>query len=128
MTNTAKALNAFWSSFGLPAYPEDNVPECDGNGNKLAPPYITYTLVEPDWDTPTTHQARVWYRTESYATINAKIDEIAARIPAGCGVRVPTDGGFLWINRGSPWVQYQPTDDRVLKIAYINTQLNAYTD
>lgn len=127
MTNTTKALNAFWSSFGIPAYPEGNVPEKDENGEKLMPPYITYTLTEPDWDRPASHQARVWYWTEAYATINAKIDEIAARIPAGCGVRLQTDGGFIWINRDSPWVQYQPTENRVLKIAYLNMQLNAYT-
>ena len=127
MTNTAKALNAFWSSFGLPAYPEDNVPERTADGRPLSPPYITYALIEPNWDAPVSTYARVWYRSEGYEAIHAKIDEIAARIPAGTGVRVLTDGGFLWLNRGTPWAQDQPTLDRYLKVAYLNMQLNAYT-
>ena len=43
MTSIAKALYAFYSGFGLPAYPEDGVP------SDAALPYITYTIVQPDF-------------------------------------------------------------------------------
>ena len=127
MTNTARALNAFWNGFGLPAYPEDNVPETDARGNAIGPPYITYTLEEPEWDSPASHQARVWFRGEGYEAIDAKVDEIAAAIPAGCGAMLPTGGGYLWLNRAGAWVQMQPTDERHLKAAQLNMELRAYT-
>ena len=120
MTDVAKALYSFWSSFGLDAYPESNVP------SDVKFPYITYTLIQPEWDRPTTHQARVWYKSESYRGINAKVDEIVTRI--GAGVMIPAEPGYVCIRKSNPLVQFQGIDVPELKVAYLNLQINAYTD
>ena len=120
MTELAKALNSFWSSFGIPAYIEENVPE------EAQLPYITYTLVEPDWRDTVTHQARVWYRTNSVAVINQKLDEIRFAI-SSAGKMVRSDSGFLWLKRGKPFIQFQPYDaDPNIKVGYINIELDVF--
>ena len=126
MTQFAKALAAFWNGFGLPAYPEGNVPETDAQGRAVCPPYITYTLDKPDWDAAAGHQARVWVRDEGYEAIDAKVGEIAARIPAGCGALIRAGEGLLWLRRADTWVQMLDTGERHLKAAQMNMVLSAY--
>ena len=118
MTNTAKALYQFFSGFGLPAYVEYSIPDD-------APlPYISYQLIEPDWDDGGTIYARVWYRSTSYTAINAKVDQIKAAI--GEGKSIPTDGGAVYLNKGTPFVQYMPMEgDDTLKVAYLNFIIHA---
>jgi hypothetical protein len=121
MTNIAIALYNFFSGFGLPAYVEYAPPD------DAELPYITYQLTDPDWRDSATFYARVWYRSTSYAQINAKVDEIAAAI--GEGLRIPTPGGgSIWLNKGTPWSQNisNPGDD-TLKEVYLNFILNAFT-
>ena len=51
MLDTAQALYRFFSSFGIPAFVENNVPdEMPVNGQlvQVQPPYITYQLREPE--------------------------------------------------------------------------------
>lgn len=120
MTNVARALYGFWSSFGMPAYPEGNVPSDAGL------PYVTYTLEQPEWQGASVHQARVWMRSEDYTGINAKLDEIAKRI--GAGVLLAADPGYLCIRKGNPFIQFQDIGVPEIKVAYLNLQLNAYTE
>ena len=110
MTNIAIALYNFFSGFGLPAYVEYAPPD------DAELPYITYQLTDPDWRDNATFYARVWYRSTSYAQINAKVDEIAAAI--GEGLRI----------KGTPWAQNMPMEgDDTLKVVYLNFILNAFT-
>lgn len=118
MKSVAKALYSFYSGFGLPAYPEESVP------SDAQLPYITYTVVQPDWNENAIHQARVWYRSESYAGINAKTDEILTAI--GRGKLLPAGDGYVCLRPGTPLVQFQPIEDPLLKVTYINLQLNAF--
>lgn len=120
MTNTAKAMYQFFSGFGIPAYVEYAPPD------EAQLPYITYQLIEPDWDDGGTFYARVWYRSTSYTAINAKVDEIRAAI--GEGVSIPTSGGAVYLSKGTPFVQYMPMEgDDTLKVAYINFNIHALT-
>ena len=119
MTATAKALHAFFSSFGLPAWPEDAVPE------ESSLPYITYTLAEPYWTESAILQARVWYRDKSFAAVHDKTAQILRRI--GEGVKVPAGSGWICIRPGTPLAQRMPMPgDPDLKVTYINMQLNSY--
>lgn len=127
MEEVARALQTFWGGFGLPAYPEDNVPEAEDKDSwKAMLPYITYTLGRPEWNTSMTAQARVWYWSESYNGIMETVDKIVAAI--GSGVLLPAGPGYVCIRPATPLVQFQPADDYQLKIAYLNLQLNAYTN
>ena len=127
MTDVARALQSFWSGFGLPAYPEAGVPEAEDGEDSLTSllPYITYQLIQPEWDQNATYQARVWYWSESNVGIMAKVDEIKAEI--GEGLLLPAGAGYICFRPGTPLVQMQPSEDWRLKIAYINLQFNAYT-
>lgn len=118
MTETAKALYSFYSGFGLEAYPESNVPE------NATLPYITYTVIEPDWRQNASQQARVWYRSESYKGINAKVDEITQAV--GELIMLPTANGYIALRPSDPLVQYQPVENPEIKVAYLNFQINSY--
>lgn len=129
MTNTARALHAFWSGFGLPAFVEYDVPEVypDGNG-VLQPvdlPYITYQLVEPEANDTSSIYARVWYRSTSYQELMDTVDQISERI--GMGVRIGTDGGYLVLHKESPFAQNMPMDDTSEKVVYLNMSIRNIT-
>lgn len=120
MTDTAKALYQFFSSFGLPAYTEYSIPD------DAQLPYITYQLIEPDWDDAATFYARVWYRSTSFVEVNAKADEIKAAI--GEGKSLPTDHGAIYLSKGSPFLQYMPFEgDDTLKVVYLLINIHAIT-
>lgn len=130
MTNTAKALYAFFSGFGLPAFVEydvpDEMPDAQGNMIPVELPYITYQVVEPDWMDAATMYARVWYRSTAYEQLHAKVDEISAAIDGGVGL--PTDGGFVVLEKGTPFAQDMPMEgDDTLKVSYLNLTVYAYT-
>lgn len=117
MTEVAKALKAFYSSFGIPAYTEDSVPDT------AELPYITYTAVESGVFSSATHQARVWYPGTGYAAVNAKADEITKAI--GPGKKLKAGKGFLFLFPGTPLCQMQPADDKT-RIVYINLEIRCY--
>lgn len=112
MTQTAIALYEFASSFGWDAYPEQNIP------NNAELPYITYTLQEYDFQTPGFIQMRLWNVSDGYSEINSLIDSIEAEVRNGKSLF--TDSGIIYLYKGSPWCQYQPTEEINLKIAYLN--------
>lgn len=118
MREVAKALYDFWSSFGIPAYPENNVPYSEDGVNLVDPPYITYRITRPEWRTQVSTYARVWYKDTSYIDISNKVDQIESRI--GEGVMLPTDNGFLLLFKDLNFCQYEPTEDSRLKVAYLS--------
>lgn len=113
MKNTAKGLHDFWSSFGIPAYPEYAVPD------NAALPYITYELIEPNWRDSSPYYARIWYRDTSYIGITEKVDEIRNAI--GEGVRIVINDGYVFLFKDTTFIQFQPTEaeDEYIKIAYL---------
>lgn len=118
MREVAKALYDFWSSFGIPAYPENNVPYTNDGVTKVEPPYITYRVVRPEWRTQVSTYARVWYKDTSYIAISDKVDQIESRI--GEGVMLPTRSGFILLFKDLNFCQYEPTEDSRLKVAYLS--------
>jgi hypothetical protein len=114
--NTAQTLKTFFSGFGIPAYAQSSVPE------KTELPYITYPLVEPEWNEQATFYCQVWYRKNSLGALLAKADQIMAAI--GTGIVVPMTGGYLAIYPSTPQTQIR-TDD-YSQSAYINLAINAY--
>ena len=110
----AAAIYQFWSSFGLTAYEENTVP------TDAAFPYITYQLVTDSFDREIPLTASIWYRSESWAGINAKTEEISQKISRG-GKVIPCDGGAIWLKRGQPFAQIMGDEsDDLIKRKYIN--------
>ena len=110
----AYALYQFWNSFGLTAYEENTVPD------DAAFPYITYQLVTDSFDREIPLTASIWYRSESWAGINAKTEEISQKIRRG-GKIISCDGGAIWLKRGQPFAQSMGDEsDDLIKRKYLN--------
>ena len=110
----AAAIYQFWNGFGLTAYEENAVPD------DAAFPYITYQLVTDSFDSEIPLTASLWYRSESWAAINAKTEEISQKISRG-GKIIPCDGGAIWLKRGQPFAQSMDDEnDDIIKRKYLN--------
>ena len=110
----ASALYQFWNSFGLTAYEENTVPD------DAAFPYITYQLVTDSFDREIPLSASLWYRSESWTSINAKTEEISQKIRRG-GKIISCDGGAIWLKRGQPFAQSMGDEsDGLIKRKYLN--------
>lgn len=119
MIKVAQALYGFFSSFDIPAYPEESIPD-----NAL-PPYITYTLSQPYWGEQASIQVRVWYPGNSVAPVFAKADEIMDAISYS-GVSIPIENGNVIIYQDDTAIQLQPYDspNYEIKVAYLNLILD----
>lgn len=115
-----KALYAFFSGFGIPAYPDNAVLNENGEPDVILP-YLTYTPVFDAWGgEPVSLTVNLWYRTESEAVPNDKAQELSKAIGMG-GKVLPCDGGYIWLKRGSPWCQNLSDEaDSIIKRRYIN--------
>ena len=110
----AAAIYQFWSGFGLTSYEENTVPD------DATFPYITYQLVTDSFDREIQFTASLWYRSESWTTINAKTEEISRKISRG-GKIVSCDGGAIWLKRGQPFAQnMRDESDDLIKRKYLN--------
>ena len=110
----AAAIYQFWNSFGLTAYAETTGP------GDAAFPYITYQLVTDSFDREIPLTASLWYRSESWTGINAKVEEISQKISRG-GKIISCDGGAVWLKRGQPFAQNMGDEsDDLIKRKYIN--------
>lgn len=116
MMQVAKALKTYISSFGLPAYTVDTVP------NEVALPYLTYPLTEPEWDQKASFYIQGWYRTTSNTELLTKADAILADI--GLCKKIALTGGYLVIYPETPQVQMLVDGDT--RSFYINLSINAY--
>ena len=110
----AAAIYQFWSGFGLTAYEENTVP------TDATFPYITYQLVTDSFDREIPLSASLWYRSESWTSINAKTEEISQKISRG-GKIISCDGGAIWLKRGQPFAQNMGDEsDDLIKRKYLN--------
>lgn len=104
LMDKVKAYTAFWNGFGLKAYDETSVPD-----NSVMP-YITFEMMEDDFDNSLALTASIWYRSTSWTESVEKANEIRNAIGKG-GKIVPYDGGAFWIKKGRPWAQHMAEDN-----------------
>lgn len=127
MNESMQAVYDFFESFGLPVYPEGQVPERDDDNEPTALPYITVQLVEPDWRASAPMYAEVWYRARGFDGINRTVKAIKEAI--GEGVSLETDSGYVWLFKGDTFCQYRSfPGDPDLKCAYLNLIIHALTE
>lgn len=108
----AEAIHTFWNGFGLLAYEENTVPE------DAELPYITYQLVTDSFENEVPISGSLWYRSESWAEINAKTNEIAEELYNG--VLIECDTGIIWLKRGVPFAQNMSDTDDTIRRKYLN--------
>lgn len=116
MLNTAQTLKTFFSSFSIPAYTLESVPE------NTALPYITFPLIEPEWNEQSSFYCQVWFPKNKLGKLIEKADQIAAAI--GTGKEFVQPGGYVVIYPSTPLIQIL-TDEHT-QSAYINLSINAY--
>ena len=106
------ALYQFWASFGWDAYDELSIPD------DVPLPYITYESATDTVGNVLTLSGTLWCRSDSWAEIEAKAQEISNKINPGFW-SLACDGGYLWITPGSPFARrlVEPTDKTVRRIA-----------
>lgn len=111
--NDAVAINNFWNSFGIPAYPSTSVPQ------KSEYPYLTYEVVNGDFGEDVLSVVNTYHRTSSESKPNELVRKIKAKVGNG-GTAIKYDGGAIWIKSGSPFAQAIPDEDKAVKRRYIN--------
>lgn len=110
-----QALQAFWGSFGIPAFDTSSVP------SSAEMPYITYEAGKSEFDENVALTASIWYYSESWAAISQKADEISRAIGNG---GIVTNG--LWIKRGIPFAQRMSDPDARIRRIVLNIEVEFF--
>ena len=119
-----QAQQTFWSGFGLTAYDENTVPD------DAAMPYITYQAVGGNIDTHSTVSASLWYRSDSWADISKKADDIAKAI-SQMPSSIKIDGGYMMVRLpDGSWFAERMDDpnDRQVRRILINIEIEFLTN
>ena len=112
--NKAQAINAFWNSFGIPAYEVTTV-----DGEKVGDFYITYEVVTDSLDHAVPMSASIWHKhTTSWKDISLKADQISDALVQVKSI--PLDTGYMYITRGQPFAQRIADEDETIRRIYIN--------
>lgn len=123
----AQFYHQFWSSFTWPAYDESSVPSEENGGIKVALlPYITYMVIEDEFEHPIYPSASLWDYGTSWAAISQKEKEIYDYIGYG-GKIFRIDGGLVWIQRGHPFAQRVMDEDDMIRRIIINVDIEFLT-
>lgn len=119
----AQGIHQFWSSFSLPAYDENTVPD------NAVMPYITYSMATGSLDDLIPLAASLWYRSTSWAAITEKADEIEQAIVEMNPPAIKIDGGRIYLSKGTPFAQRmsEPGDSAVRRI-YLNVNAEFLTN
>lgn len=120
----SQAIKAFWAGFGLPAFDRTTVPD---NAIDTYGAYITYNVVKSAFDAPVPMSADIWYRDPSWASIEAKAEEIARVIGRG-GVKIRCDGGGIWIVRERNFMERIEDADDMVRRMHINVIVEYITE
>ncbi len=115
-----QALYNFYNSF-LPAYDENSVPE------DAKMPYITYQVIIDDLDSVVFPTASIWYRSDSWADADAKVNEISQYIETMLPVPLK-DNGFMHVTKGTPFAQRMAENDTTVKRYVLNLGIEFLTE
>lgn len=111
MTKNA-VIYDFFNEFGLDAYPSTSLPT--SGAEKAQFPYLTYSVSTDSGIERLSATASLWYRSESWTALNAKVDEISQAI--GSGITLECDEGGIIVRKGTPWAQPMGDDsDNMIK-------------
>lgn len=117
----AQALHNFWSSFGLPAYDENTVPE------DAKMPRITYSVATDSIDNKILLSASLWYHSMSWEDISKKAEEIAEALVFMNPPAIEIDNGRLYLCKGAPFAQRMDDPDDSIRRIYINVEAEYLT-
>lgn len=111
-----EAQHGFWSSFGVPAFEENSVPDRDTLREWDITDYITYTKVNGVFGSVVQVNPSIWTRSTTWDRADALQLAIQNRLENG-GERISYDGGMIWATAddGGSFAQSMgdPDDDQI---------------
>ena len=110
-----QAIQQFWSSFGVPAYDENTVPD----GAEL--PYITYEVATDAINYTVITNASIWGWGKSWQETTDLLNLVSAEIGLG-GTTRKYDGGLMWIKKGTPFARRTPDSDDSIRHISMNIE------
>ena len=113
-----QVIQSFWSSFGIPAYDENTVPDAE---DKPSFPYITYDAVVSSLGSPVAMSGSIWDYGTSWARITTKMIEIQTDLGRG-GRIILCDDGAIWFKKGNPFAQRMSDNNDMIRRIYINIE------
>ena len=118
-----KANYNFWQKFGMPFYPNTNLP----SATDITFPYGTFEVVIGNSLEKVYPTVKLYFRTDSEIIPNKKVDEIS-RIIGKAGYGINWDTGLILIRREEPWSQgmLDPQDDSI-KVKLLSVSLEFLT-
>ena len=116
-----QAIQAFWESFGIPAYDDGRVPK------NATMPYITYDVSIDSLGTVLQMSASLWYHSLTWEAVTAKADEISEHIQRMSPPAMEIDGGRIYITRGSPFAQRLTDPDQTIRHMLILINVEYFT-
>lgn len=123
-----QAQQAFWSSFGWPAYDDQTT---FTEGDQPAYPHITYESADGDFGAEMQLAIHLWDRSGSWAGIKQKAASVKAALKDG-GEKLDTDSGQIWLKipDGVDFSRPFPTgsSDELVKRLMINVSAEFLTD
>ena len=120
MADKWQALHNFWSSFDIPAYDENSVPD------DAQMPYITYTAEIASFEQVLLLTGSIWYRSTKWAEISQKAEE-SARSLSSYRLEDVEGKQYLFLTQGSPFAQRMKDEDDTVKRIYINVMAEYFT-
>lgn len=117
----AAALQQFFESFGIPAYPTSKVPE------ETKFPWLTYEPIIGTYygQNIVSPSIELWYYSDSEKQINAKADEISKTIENG--FEITCDDGLIMVYLDSPWNPLNDEADKTIKRRQATLRVIYYT-
>lgn len=116
-----KALQAWFTAFGMTAYPSTSVPD------DTVFPWLTYEYITGSFgDSDVAIAVNMWFWTESESIPNQKAEEFRKYILEHD--LIECDEGLIWVKTGVPWCQ-SLTDETspTVKRRYMNVTLEYLT-
>ena len=117
-----QVLHSFWSSFGVPAYEENSVPD------SASMPYITYQCVTDRFNAEVPLNASIWTRNSSWSSANTLLRQIEEMLSNGG--KLANFGNFsLWIKAGVPFAQRMGDEnDNLVKRILLFVNVEYFTE
>ncbi len=118
--NKWQGLQAFWESFGIPAYDENTVPD------DAALPYITYEAAVGSFGDNVPLSASVWYHGTSWADISQKVEEISQALNGwklvGLGNRQ-----YIYLRKDGVFAQRMPDENTLIRRIRLSLSAEFFT-
>lgn len=126
MADIWQVQDAYWNSFGLPAFDDQTKFDPDGGAGY---PHITYESFSGVLDQQTSLSINLWYRSSSWREIKQKAEQIRRGLASG--VTLYFDSGYLWLKVPESGPFAQPFDtgstDSLVKRILITVEAEALT-